>query len=57
MEKIFTNFLDFSNTENFILNSNESEDFPQLINKPFFKKLNYASIYIETLLQHTAVLS
>ena len=50
MEIIFTDYIDFSSSENFIINKNIQEDFPCLLNKAFFKKLNYASIYIETLL-------
>ena len=57
VEKLFENKYDFKNPNFFKTPKDENNKFFKLLTNKFFQKLNYMIIYIETLLQHTAVLS
>ena len=57
VEKLFESKYNFKNPEFYINDKNPKKKFFKLLTPKFFQKINYMIIYIETLLQHTAVLS
>ncbi len=57
IEKLFEGFLNINSWDFFIERHPENTELIRYLGSKQFKKIKYANIYIETLLQHTAVLS